>query len=332
MKKLQGSLQLRPSALCVQTARGKIEVQALGDCLVHEHIFWEYAPKWRERSIEFSRRELAALYASGGRTVVDVAPHPYRIPEWYQELASQTEIQIIVSTGFYLENRTNPAIRAMNVDEMVECFVKEATVGIGDSELKAGVIKVAGERAELTPWEKNVLRAAARVQRMLGIPICAHAIEGWLLQFHTLLQAGANPEMVYICHTETESGWEGRDVEGQLAYLEQITREGGSLFFSNFGWEFLSQEKNLKRLVLELCERGYRERLLIGADANYKVDSEGNTWWEEQKNHPELPHKNFAYTYTYTVQLLKSWGLSAEDLDVLLVQNPGRLFGGQQKH
>ena len=37
---------------------------------------------------------------------MDVAPHPYRIPEWYLALAPQVDINIIVSTGFYLERRT----------------------------------------------------------------------------------------------------------------------------------------------------------------------------------------------------------------------------------
>jgi phosphotriesterase-related protein len=306
---------------------GDIEPAALGPTMVHEHVFWEFNPKCRERSIAFSRRELEALRAAGARTIVDVAPHPYRLPEWYQALARQVGLHIILSTGFYLEARTTPEIRQLSEGEMAERFEGEITQGIGTSDLKAGVIKVACERADLTPWEQRVLRAAARVQRDLGVPICTHAIQGAHAQFRTLLEAGADPARIYLSHTEQEIGWEGRGVKEQIEYLVEITRQGGSLFFSSFGWEFLAEEANLRRLLLELCGRGFRDRLLVGSDANYKVDEEGNAWWEEQKNHPDLPLKTFAYTYTFILPCLRRWGFSQEDLDVFVVRNPGRLFG-----
>ena len=72
--------------------------------------------------------------------------------------------------------------------------------------------------------------------------------------------------------------------------------------------------------MLGLCEAGYRRRLLFSADANYKWDESGNFWWEEQRNHPALPAKNFAYTFTYTIPLLKSWGFTEADLHVCLVR------------
>ena len=114
-------------------------------------------------------------------------------------------------------------------------------------------------------------------QRETGVPICAHAIEGGLEQLNVLSEAGADPQRIYICHAETESGWEGRPVSRQIDYLLAIAQEGGSLYFSNFGWEFLSQSENLKRLMLGICEKGFQHRLLFSADANYKVDEAGTS-------------------------------------------------------
>ena len=133
---------------------------------MHEHVFWDYDARWREACIDFSRQELEKLSQAGGRTVVDVAPHPYRIPEWYLALAPQVDIRIIVSTGFYLERRTPLKFHAYTESQMVERFLAELTEGIQGSNLKAGVIKVAGECAHLTAWEERVLRAAgARAAR-----------------------------------------------------------------------------------------------------------------------------------------------------------------------
>ena len=310
----------------VRSVLGDIELDELGPTMIHEHVFWDFDPQWRENCIDFSRKELAALSAAGARTIVDVAPHPYRIPEWYLALAPRVDINIIVSTGFYLEKRTTPEIRDFSEGQMAAWFRRELTQGIGNSSLRAGVIKVAGESTQLTPWEQKVMRAAAGVQREMGVPICTHAIAGGQAQFRALVAAGADPESIYISHAEQESGWDGRSVDQQITYLLEITRQGGSLYFSNFGWEFLTQEKNIKRLMLELCEKGFQNRLLLSADANYKVDEAGNAWWEEQKDHPDLPLKNFAYTYTFTVPLMKKWGLTDTDLDIFLVQNPKKMF------
>lgn len=309
-----------------RTVLGDIPVEQLGYTLLHEHVFWDYDTRQREVCLDFSERELQKLIEAGGRTIVDVAPHPYRIPEWYLALAPLLELHIIVSSGFYLERRTALKFHTYTESQMAERFLKEVTEGIQGSRLKAGIIKVAGEKASLTAWEKRVLRAAAWVQRQTGVPICCHAIEGGLKQFELLSEAGADPQRIYICHAETEAGWQGRSVNQQIDYLIEIARRGGSLYFSNFGWEFLSHSENLKRLMMGLCEKDFQRQLLFSADANYKVDDAGNFWWEEQRNHPELPVKNFAYTFTYITPLLQRWGFTEADLRVFLVENPREMF------
>ena len=310
----------------VRTVLGDIDMDNMGITLIHEHVFWDFEPLWQDRSIAFSKAELQAAAVFGARTIVDVAPHPYRYPQWYLDLAPQTDVNIIVSTGFYLEKRVSPRIHSMSENDMIVHFRHEIITGIRNSSLKAGVIKVAGAGPQLTPWEQKVMCAAAHVNRELGVPVCTHAIEGALAQFYTLLAAGADPQRIYLSHTEQEIGWEGRSVEGQISYLLEIVRQGGSLYFSTFGWEFLSQGENLKHLILTLCEKGFQSHLLISADANYKVDQDGNTWWEEQKDHPELPQKNYSHTFTYTLPLLKSWGFSDMDIKGFLVDNPGAMF------
>ncbi len=320
---------LKTSEVSIPTLRGTITPAQLGRTLVHEHVFWDFDPRYRRTSLDFTCQELEKLAAFEVDTVVDVGPFDYRSMGWYQAIAHQVKLNIIVSTGFYLQRRTAPEFHEYSVDQLAARFLGEINEGIGGSAVRAGVIKVAGEKEELTPWEMRMCQAAALVQQHSGAPICTHAIEGAWPQFQALLAAGADPQRVYLSHTEHEPGWRGRSVEQQIAYLEQITRQGGSLYFSNFGWEFYSQEANLRRLVLGLCERGYADRLLIGADANYKINEDGSTRWEEQRPHPELPLKNFAYAFTYTVPLLQRWGLSQADLEQFLVHNPRRIFGGK---
>ena len=116
-----------------RTVLGDMPVEELGCTLMHEHVFWDYDARRREACIDFSRQELEKLSQAGGRTVVDVAPHPYRIPEWYLALAPQVDINIIVSSGFYLERRTPLKFHTYSESQMLERFLQELTEGIQGS-------------------------------------------------------------------------------------------------------------------------------------------------------------------------------------------------------
>ena len=55
--------------------------------------------------------------------------------------------------------------------QMEELMLKEVTEGIDGTKIRAGIIKVAGEGASLSDWEKKVFRAAARVQKLPAVPL-----------------------------------------------------------------------------------------------------------------------------------------------------------------
>jgi phosphotriesterase-related protein len=312
----------------VQTVLGTIDLNDLDETMMHEHVFFGNwgDERWREPSIAFARRELEKLVACGARTLVDVGPHPARAMSWYTELAPQIDLNILLSTGFYLERRTPETLRTQDEAAYVARFQRELIDGIGDSGIRAALIKVAANKAQLTPWEVKVYRAAAHVQRETGVPICTHACEGAREQFDLLVQAGADPERIYLSHVEAEFGWEGRTLKEQARYLEAIARQGGSLFFNNFGFEFDTPHEDLMYLMHTLCDKRYAQRVLFGVDANYAFDQHGQIWWEAERAHPEAGARTYAYTYTDAIPLLRRWGFTDEDLHIFLIKNPRRMF------
>lgn len=310
----------------IQTVLGPIGLDDLGETMMHEHVFSDFNERWRAQSIALSRQELQELIEAGGQTIVDVGPNTSRNMDWYAELAPQVKINIIVSTGFYLERLVPEELRELSEDAYVERFTRELTEGIGGSGIRAAVIKVAGHKAELTPWEIKVMCAAARVQRETGVPICTHACEGARSQFDVLVGAGADPERIYLSHVEAEFGWEGRTLQEEARYLEAIAREGGTLYFNNFCFEFDTPHEDLMYLMHYLCDKGYAHRVMFGIDANYRFDDDGNVWWEAQKEHPETGVRDFAYTYTGAIPLMRRWGFTDEHFHTFLVENPRRMF------
>lgn len=310
----------------IQTVRGPIALDELGETMMHEHIFSDHREEWRAQNVAVAKRELEELVEAGGRTIVDVGPSPLRHMDWYAELSAQVNLNIVASTGFYLQRLVPESLQNLSEDEYVERFTRELSEGIAGSGIRAAVLKVAGHKADLTPWEIKTMKAVARVQRETGVPICTHACEGARSQFDVLVGAGADPERIYLSHVEAEFGWEGRTLKEEARYLEAIAREGGSLYFNNFCFEFDTPHEDLMYLMHYLCDRGHANRILFGIDANFRFQDDGSIYWEAQENHPETAVRDFAYTYTGAIPLMRTWGFTDEHFQTFLVENPRQMF------
>jgi len=108
----------------IQTVRGPVSLDQLGETLMHEHVFfWNWGEEQkRAQSIAYARDELGKVAACGANTIVDVGPRPERDIAWYQELAPQTSMHILLSTGFYVYGYTPEPERSLSEDECVERF------------------------------------------------------------------------------------------------------------------------------------------------------------------------------------------------------------------
>jgi len=310
----------------IQTLRRAVPLDQLAQVMMHEHVFSDHREQFRSQSLAIARRELQELADVGGRTLVDVGPDPKRHIDWYAELAPQVKANIILATGFYLQNRTPEELWVLSCEACVERFSQELMEGITGTHIRAAVIKVAGVKAQLNDWEIKVMTAAARVQATTGVPICTHACEGARSQFDVLTKAGADPERIYLSHVEAEFGWEGRTLREEAKYLEALAREGASLYFNNFGFEFDTPHEDLMYLMHYLCDRGYDSRVLFSVDANFRFDDDGRMYWEAEREHPETGVRDFAYTFTGAMPLMRKWGFGDEHFHTFLVENPQRMF------
>jgi phosphotriesterase-related protein len=316
----------------IQTVRGPVELEQLGQTMMHEHVFfwnWDEEHK-RLSSITYAVTELGKLETQGANTLVDVGPIPRRKMSWYQELAPQVNLNIILSTGFYLLGVSGMTPEAefgdMFEEEMVDRFMQELTEGIGVSGIRAGLVKAASNKALLTDWEERVMRAAGRVQNQTGVPVCLHSCEGARSQFDVLVGVGADPERLYFSHIEAEFGWEGRNLREEAKYLEAICKEGGSLFFNNYLFEFDTPHEDMMYLMHYLLDKGHLNRLLFGMDVNFNLADDGKIWAEAEKEHPIAAGRTWEAIYTGWIPLLRHWGFTQSDIHRMLVENPKAMF------
>lgn len=199
---------------------------------------------------------------------------------------------------------------------MRDVFVGEITRGIGDTGVRAGVIKVATGAGRITPYEELVLRAAARAHRETGVPITTHTDEGTMgpEQLDVLVEEGVAPSSVVVGHCCGQS-----DVSYHLRLLDR----GAYLGFDRFGLELLHPDRERLAVLIGLLGVGFASQLVLSHD----------TVWCWRGRTPTLPPEALpdwepTYVLRAVVPRLRGAGVAAEQIDAMLIDNPRRWFAG----
>lgn len=324
----------------IPALNGNVEVGKLGTTLMHEHILVGNIPQHlQQETINIAVNMVNEAYKAGVTTIVDVMPfdfycngdsndHPgeyeYKLA-LYKAIAAKTRVNIIVSTGFYRYEKAPQVIKEMSEEKMEERIYRAVTEGVGNSNIKAGIIKVAADRSTLTDWEKKAFRAAARVQKRTGVPIATHAVQGACEQFDILVENGADPNHINLAHIETEDGWEGRSMTQTAEHLLRIVKGGGYLLFNNFSCEFYTPWKDLVYLIRYFCDKGYSNRIMISEDTNWEWMN-NKVVFEAEQQHPEAAKRTYAWMMTHEVPLMKQAGFTDQELKTFLIDNPRNYF------
>jgi phosphotriesterase-related protein len=225
-----------PSRGRVQTVLGPVAPDELGWVLPHEHTaiaLWHIANRWDywelRRDEPVIREELAAFRAAGGGTVVDLTLDGVgRDPEWLAGLARATGLHVVMGAGWYRGAHYPPELLVdrRSVDALAELIVRDATVGVGETGIRAGII---GEIGVDKPWlsatEERVHRAAARAARRTGLAITTHAVQSTvgLDQLDVFEAEGADLSRVVIGHCDSNPS-----LEYHLAIAERAARPSSS--------------------------------------------------------------------------------------------------------
>ena len=327
----------------VPTLKGTIDCNKMGTTLMHEHILIGDIPeKLHQKTIDIAVKMLNEAGNAGVATIVDVMPfdsycnsasgiasisREYEIKlELYKAIAAQTPVNIIVSTGFYRYDKAPQELRSMTEVQMETRMYNAVTEGIGNSNIRAGIIKLAADESTLTDWEKKAFRAAARVQKATGVPIATHACTGAREQFDFLVSNGADPNHLNFAHIETESGWkEGITREKFAADFLSIVKEGGYLLFNNFSCEFYTPWADMVFLLRYYCDKGYANRILISEDCNWEWKSDRQVF-EGSEEHPEASDRTYAYFLSHEVPMMLKAGFTKKEIETFLVHNPYNFF------
>jgi len=305
----------------VETVRGPVPADDLGFTLPHEHTYidlwlipgkFDYAGQIRNEDILVA--ELAEFVRLGGRTLVDLTlPGVGRDPLAVRRLAERTGLNIVLGTGFYREPYYPPEsmIDRRSVESLAEEMVREITIGIGETGIRAGIIGEIGvDKTWVSAQEERVCRAAGRAQSQTGLTITTHSVRSrvGLDQLRLFESEGADPARVVIGHC---------DWMPDLRYYMEIIDTGASVEFDGFGHTdtlTVGLESALLELILELLHAGHESQILFSQDVCYA------------ENLQQFGGKGYSFLQESVLPKLLAAGVPAEVLHTITVENPRRLL------
>jgi len=341
----------------VQTVLGAIKPESLGLTLVHEHLILDLTmfyseprdistkdiasqpvslanlswvrlhPLNNQDNLKLTDEQLAIKEASifkkaGGATIVEVTNQgpTGRNPSGLARIANATGLNIIMGTGYYIAPSHPPELARMNVEDIAKPIIRDITVGVGNSGVKAGIIGEVGCSTPLAETERKVLRACSIAQQQTGAPIYvhpSHSEEGVLEILEILRNTGADLTRTVIGHA---------DLNGFTSSLcHKILDAGCFIGFDGFGAEqvvcvdgriFLEPPSDLFRInrIIRLIADGYLKQILVSDDIGEKLKL--------------VSYGGYGYAHIIRdiIPLMRIKGVLEEQIQTLLVENPKRLL------
>ncbi len=303
----------------VQTVTGPVEHGALGVTLAHEHLVlaspglpqqypWLYD---RDALVEHAAAELIEAKAAGVGTIVDVSPPDLgRDVRLLEAIAKASGVNVVACTGIWID--IPRWFSTASVDEIAGVFAREIETGIADTTIRAGIIKVANNRDPgIGEVQEKVLRGAAQAAMRTGVPITTHTspYDVGRDQIRVFDDTGLPPHLLAIGHSFTSD----------VVYLREVLKGGRYLSIDNFkpGRE---GEDGVLEAIAALCAEGHAGHIMLSHDHVPEWD------WRPHPRHagPSV----FTYVPTEVRRKLGALGVSARDIDAMLIDAPAAFLSG----
>jgi phosphotriesterase-related protein len=322
----------------VPTVAGELPADRLGTVLMHEHVFiltpelekdypailgWDEEARVRQAVAHLTEARLAGVDTILDLTVLGMGRDVSRV----QRVAAEAGMQVVAATGLYTYDElprflqyVGPEAMLKASEPMVEMFVKDIRDGIGDTDVRAGMLKCATDAAGVTPGVERVLRAVAQAHRETGAPITthSHARSGnGRDQLDVFESEGVDLTAVVIGHSGDSD---------DLSYLRSLADRGATLGMDRFGLDggrYLDTDTRIE-VVAELCRLGYADRMVLSHDVTCWMDWAPRELWAGSVF--DSPDWTLRLVHDRVLPGLSERGVAEADLTRMLVENPRRLL------
>jgi phosphotriesterase-related protein len=315
----------------VHTVLGPVPADDLGVVAVHEALLSVYPGAQHAPDITIDAAEvfavlaakLRAFRAAGGKTIVDSTGMFHgRDLKLYEALSRATGVNLVASTGmgpeellggYFLTPQTNPPT-PWPAEKFTDLFSREITEGMVVPRIErraaAGLVVTTGTRAGLTGTDESLFRGAARTASDTGTAASIRFGADPLQELDLVLAEGLPADRVLV------GGMDRNDAAATGAPLK-VAERGAFVGIDHVGLNedagYLTDTERAA-LVLELVAAGHADQVILSSNAIGVA-----------KGLPayDLPYGHVLESF---IPFLKGKGLSEEDAQRILVDNPARLL------
>ncbi|MCL5070028.1 MAG: phosphotriesterase-related protein [Actinobacteria bacterium] len=343
--------------MSVITVNGEIDASKLGIIAMHEHIFLDLRKKLENfqsfdetlpsdkkvdisnidklrknhralkdnlllSDIELAIQELLEFKKAGGNTIVDMTNIGMgRDPEALWNISKALGLNIIMGSGFYVESLHPDYINEKNEVWIAQKIINDIKTGVGNTNIRSGIIGEIGTSKEITKNEKKVLRAASIAQKETGAALSVH-IDPWStngLEVLDLMSKNiVDLSCIIICHV---------DAKIDLGYCKALLNKGVTIEFDNFGKEYTGEQTGMGfmhdneriKALKEIIDMGFISQLLISTDICLKTDL------------IKYSGHGYAHILNNILPLMFEEGITKKDIDIILIENPRKLLNIEDK-
>ncbi|PMJ98154.1 phosphotriesterase-related protein [Vibrio sp. 10N.261.55.A7] len=290
-------------------------IDSTGYTYCHEHLHIDLSPQkndidCRLDQYQFLCDEMKALQQRGVRNIVEVTnSFMGRNPHFIENLIDDTGINVLLSTGYYIEGFFPDSLYTMSVEDIAHGMIKEIVDGIDGSRLKASVIgEIGSSENGFTDTEQKVFKAASIAHLETGRPISTHQSMSTMgkAQIELLKSCGVSMQNVTIGHC---------DLRDNLDDIIWMLDQGCYVQFDTIGKNSYYPDTRRAESLRILCERGYAEQIMLSMDITRRSHLKANGGL------------GFSYLIDEFIPLLKQHGITDHQISTMLQANPTRFFG-----
>ncbi len=344
-----------PIAGKVQTVLGPVAPETLGPTITHEHLLIDFRVVFQQPTDasqagmaeeklslknlgwirhnwnssldnlmlldeEVAIAEARGYFNSGGGTMVDVTSNGLgRDPQALARISRATGLNVVMGGGHYI-GATHPAeFETATAEEIAESIIRDIEDGVGDTGIRTGII---GEVGVSAPWgqtERKTVQAAVIAQVQTGAPVLIHPgrdeeLPGQILE--AVAEWGGDLAHTVMGHIE-------RTIYNRDA-LKRVAETGAFLNFDLFGHDssfyplapssYMPNDAQRLDQIEFLIAGGHLHQILLAHDvcSKHRLKEYGGHGWD--------------HIIARVVPQMLARGISREDVDAMLVDNPRRML------
>lgn len=231
-------------------------------------------------STNLAIKEINRFKSRGGRTIVDNTSNGLnRDPKALKKISDESGLNVVAGCGYYVSESHPKGMHEKTKDIIADEIINEVENGIGNTEIKPGIIGEVGLSHPFGKFENELtsLKGSAIAQKETGLPISIHP-PYFHKESHSILDVmedyGVNLEDVIVGHMDGTIL-----TDDSVKYHSSLAERGAFVSFDLFGRTGFRPSSgksfpiDAKRVdhIRKIIEKGFEDKILISQDITHKT-------------------------------------------------------------